>query len=271
MTIKRIGILGLGSMGQPMARRLARAGFEVVGFNRTRTRGEALREDQIELADSAVQATQVDLLISMVSDDAAMEQLFWNQDQFLTRDRSGLVHVGMSTVSDTLANRLFDAHRAHGQSYISAPVFGTPEAAQSGKLYIAAAGAADVIERCASALRVLGRLEVVGTSPSTANVVKAAASFLMACVIEGLRDALTVVQAAGGDPRQFAGLITQALFPTPVYQYLGSTLAKQIADGGQSVPNPFLKTALMSANSADRLGVAAPLARQIAGIIPAAG
>ena len=115
----------------------------------------------------------------------------------------------------------------------------------------------------------LGRLDIIGTDPSTANVVKAAASFLMACVVEGLRDALTVVQAAGGDPRQFAGLITQALFPTPVYQYLGSTLAKQIAEGGQNVPNPFLKTALMSANSADRLGVVAPLARQIAGLLPA--
>jgi 3-hydroxyisobutyrate dehydrogenase-like beta-hydroxyacid dehydrogenase len=264
----RLGVLGLGSMGQPMARRLAQAGFSVIGFNRTRSRADALLSDGVEVADTPDQACDVDLLISMVSDDEAIEQLFWADGRFLTMGRPGLVHAGMSTISDTLAARLAAAHRQYGQSYISAPVFGPPEAAQSGKLYIAAAGDAAAIERCRPALKVLGRLEVMGSDPATANVVKAAASFLMACVVEGLRDALTVVQAAGADPRQFAGLITQALFPTPVYQYLSSALAKQLMAGGQAIANPFVKGALMSAASADRLGVAAPLAHQIAGQEP---
>jgi 3-hydroxyisobutyrate dehydrogenase-like beta-hydroxyacid dehydrogenase len=264
----RLGILGLGSMGQPMARRLAHAGFAVMGFNRTRTRAEALQRDGVIVADTPEQACGVDLLISMVSDDEAVEQLFWRNGQFLTAERPGLVHAGMSTISDTMAARLVAAHRRHGQSYVSAPVFGPPEAAQSGKLYIAAAGDPAVIERCRPALTVLGRVDVIGTDPATANVVKAAASFLMACVVEGLRDALTVVQAAGADPRQFAGLITQALFPTPVYQYLSTALAKQILAGGQALANPFIKSALMSAASADRLGVAAPLAHKIAGLEP---
>ena len=261
----RLGILGLGSMGQPMARRLAQAGFKVIGFNRTRSRAEALLPDGVEVADTPEQACDVDLLISMVSDDEAIEQLLWNEGRFLTMGRPGLVHAGMSTISDTLAARLAAAHRQYAQSYISAPVFGAPDAAQSGKLYIAAAGESTVIERCRPALKVLGRVDVIGSDPATANVVKAAASFLMACVVEGLREALTVVQAAGADPRQFAGLITQALFPTPVYQYLSSALAKQITAGGQALVNPFLKSALMSATSADRLGVAAPLTHQIAG------
>jgi 3-hydroxyisobutyrate dehydrogenase-like beta-hydroxyacid dehydrogenase len=260
----RLGFLGLGSMGQPMARRLARAGFRVIGFNRTRSRAEALLADGVEVADTPDQACEVDLLISMLSDDAAIEQLFWRDGRFLTMGHPGLVHACMSTISDTVAARLAAAHRQFGQSYISAPVFGAPDAAQSGRLYIAVAGDGTVIERCRPALKVLGRVDVVGSDPATANVVKAAGSFLMACVVEGLRDALTVVQAAGADPRQFAGLITQALFPTPVYQYLSGTLAKQLAAGGHQIANPFVKSALMSAASADRLGVAAPLAHQIA-------
>ncbi len=252
-----------------MARRLAQAGFRVIGYNRTRSRAEALAAEGVEVADSPGQACDVDLLISMVSDDAAVEELFWQDGRFLTMGRPGLVHAGMSTVSDTLAAHLAAAHRQYSQSYISAPVFGAPEAAQSGKLYIAAAGEEAVIERCRPALKVLGRVDVIGDDPATANVVKAAASFLMACVVEGLRDALTVVQAAGADPRQFAGLITQALFPTPVYQYLSGALAKQLAAGGRQIANPFLKSAMMSAASADRLGVAAPLAHQIAKLEPA--
>jgi 3-hydroxyisobutyrate dehydrogenase-like beta-hydroxyacid dehydrogenase len=264
----RVGVLGLGSMGQPMARRLAQAGYRVIGFNRTRSRAEALRRDGVEVADIPVEACDVDLLISMVSDDEAVEQLFWPDGWFLPMSRPGLVHAGMSTISDTLAARLAAAHREYGQSYVSAPVFGPPEAAQSGKLHIAAAGDSAVIERCRPALEVLGRVDVIGSDPATANVVKAAASFLMACVVEGLRDALTVVHAAGADPRQFAGLITQALFPTPVYQHLSAALAKQLLTGGQALVNPFIKSALMSASSADRLGVAAPLAHQIAGQHP---
>jgi 3-hydroxyisobutyrate dehydrogenase-like beta-hydroxyacid dehydrogenase len=261
----RIGILGLGSMGQPMARRLAQAGFRVTGFNRTRSRAEALRGDGVTVAATPEEACDADLLITMVSDDEAIEELFWRNGRFLTMGRPGLVHAGMSTISDTLAARLTSAHELCTQSYISAPVFGPPEAAQSGKLYIAAAGDGAAIERCRAALAVLGRVDVIGTDPSTANVVKAAASFLMACVVEGLRDALTVVHAAGADPRQFAGLITQALFPTPVYQTLSGALAKQLATGSAKIANPFVKSALMSAASADRLGVAAPLAHQIAG------
>jgi 3-hydroxyisobutyrate dehydrogenase-like beta-hydroxyacid dehydrogenase len=260
----RIGILGLGSMGQPMARRLAQAGFSVIGFNRTRNRAEALLDDGVGVADTPDAVCDVDLLITMVSDDEAIEQLFWQNGRFLTMGHPGLVHAGMSTISDTLATRLAATHRQYGQSYISAPVFGPPEAAQSGKLYIAAAGDDAVIERCLPALKVLGRVEVIGSDPATANVVKAAGNFLMACVVEGLRDALTVVQAAGGDPRQFTGLITQALFPTPVYQYLGGALAKQLVTGGPTIANPFIRSAQMSAASADRLGVAAPLAQQIA-------
>ncbi len=234
----RVGILGLGSMGQPMARRLAQAGFSVIGFNRTRSRAEALLLDGVEVADTPEQACNVDLLISMVSDDEAVEQLFWRDGRFLTAGRPGLVHAGMSTISDTLAAHLVAAHRQYGQNYVSAPVFGPPEAAQSGKLYIAAAGEEAVIERCRPALKVLGRVDVIGSDPATANVVKAAASFLMACVVEGLRDALTVVQAAGADPRQFAGLITQALFPTPVYQYLSGALASSFWRAARRLPTP---------------------------------
>ena len=92
-------------MGQPMARRLAQAGFSVIGFNRTRSRAEALLSDGVEVADTPEQACGVDLLISMVSDDEAVEQLFWRGGRFLTMNRPGLVHAGMSTISDTLAVR----------------------------------------------------------------------------------------------------------------------------------------------------------------------
>jgi 3-hydroxyisobutyrate dehydrogenase-like beta-hydroxyacid dehydrogenase len=259
----KIGVIGLGTMGQPMARRLARAGHRVSGWNRTRGRADQLAGDGVTLVETPAAAAQAEVLITMVSDDAAVEDIMWPGGTLLTAGVPGLIHVGMSTVGDRLATRLAEAHRAAGQTYISAPVFGPPEAAQSGRLVIAAAGPRTVVERLRPVLSVLGRVDFIGEDPAMANVVKAAGNFLMASVVESLRDAVTLVHAAGADPRQFAGILTQSLFPTPVYQYLGGLLAGRAVQGGPPVPNPFLRAAAQSADAAERLGVSVPIIEQV--------
>jgi 3-hydroxyisobutyrate dehydrogenase-like beta-hydroxyacid dehydrogenase len=85
----------------------------------------------------------------------------------------------------------------------------------------------------------------------------------MASVVESLRDATALVHAAGVDPREFTGIVTQALFPTPVYQYIGGMLANREALHGVRVPNPFLKAAEQCAQSAARLGVSVPTIEHI--------
>jgi len=180
----------------------------------------------------------------------------------------------MSTISDELARRLTAAHEAAGQSYVSAPLFGAPDAAAAGRLLVIAGGPRAAIERIRPVLEVLGRVQQIGEDPAAANVVKSAGNFLMAAVVESLRDSMRIVHAAGVDPREFAGVVTQSLFPTPVYQYLGGWLAAREAQGGPAVPNPFLRGARHSAATATRLAVSAPLAAHIqrqAESVPAAG
>mgnify|MGYP005866892667 CR=1 FL=1 len=92
-----------------------------------------------------------------------------------------------------------------------------------------------------------------------ANIVKSAGNFLMATVVESLRDTTALVHAAGVDPREFTGIMTQTLFPTPVYQYLGGLLANREDERGLRVPNPFLKGAAQCAEAAKRLAVSVPL------------
>ncbi|HSN70391.1 MAG TPA: NAD(P)-dependent oxidoreductase, partial [Steroidobacteraceae bacterium] len=209
----RVGIIGLGSMGAPIARRLLAAGHSVRGYNRTRSRADALASDGLIPVDSpAAAASDIDVLITMVSDDTALEEvLFAGESGAVTDGVHGLVHVGMSTISDALADRLEAVHGRAGQSYVSAPVFGPPEGARNGKLFIAAAGAPDAIARVRPVLDVLGRVDVIGERPAAANIVKLAGNFLMASAVEGLRESIALVDAAGANPSQFIGLITQAL------------------------------------------------------------
>ena len=261
----KIGIIGLGSMGAPIARRLLAAGHGVRGYNRTRSRTEALAAEGLEPADTPAAAIRgAELIVTMVSDDAALEEVLFTDGHLLTAGEAGLVHVCMSTISDSLADRLEAAHRDLGQVYVSAPVFGPPEAAQNGKLFIAAAGPAAALARIRPVLDVLGRVDVIGERPAAANIVKVAGNFLMASAVEGLRESIALVTAAGASPTQFVGLITQALFPTPVYQYIGGSIANRARDGGLTIANPFAKSAALAAAAADRLNVATPVAHEIA-------
>ena len=259
----KIGFAGLGTMGQPMARRLSRAGHEVLGWNRTRARMEPLAADLVVAVSSPAETCQAELLITMVSDDAALESIMFDGGRLVSAGVPGLIHVCMATISDRLATRLAAAHAELGQAYFSAPVFGAPEAAKSGRLVIPVAGPSAAYERIRPVLDTLGRPDYLGEDPASANVVKAAGGFLMASVVESLRDANALVHAAGVDPREFTGIITQALFPTPVYQYIGGMLANREALQGARVPNPFLKAADQCAEAADRLGVAVPTIRHI--------
>ncbi len=261
----KIGIIGLGTMGQPIARRIARAGHEILAWNRTPGRAEGLPAEAAVAVRTAAEACQAELVITVLSDDTAVESVMFDAGRLISMGMPGLIHAGMSTTSDGLARRLAAAHEAAGQFYVSAPLFGTPEAAAGGRLLIATAGSRAAVERIRPVLELLGRLQFIGEDASAANVVKSAGNFLMAAVVESLRDAMAIVHGAGVDPREFAGIITQSLFPTPVYQYLGGLLAGRQAQGGARVPNPFLRGARQCAQTADRLGLKVPLVRHIDG------
>ncbi len=259
----KIGFVGLGTMGQPMAQRLARAGHEVLGWNRTRPRGDRRGGESFHSVGTVAEACQGDVLITMVSDDEAVEAVLYHDGHLVTASSSGLIHICMSTISDRLAIKLAADHKGLGQSYLSAPVFGAPEAAQSGRLVIPVTGPTASFERVRGVLQAMGRPDYLGEQVEAANVVKAAGNFLMASVVESLRDATALVHAAGVDPREFTGIVTQALFPTPVYQYLGGMLANREAKHGPRVPNPFLKAADQCVDAATRLGVDVPTIRHV--------
>src|SRR4051794_29170825 len=146
----RVSFIGLGSMGFPMARNLLKAGHELVVYNRTRSRADELGRDGARVAGSPREAAAqgADLLITMLADDDAVEEVMFGEEGALATLKPGAVHVSMSTISPLLSRRLTDEHRSRRQSYVAAPVFGRPEAAEAAKLWIIAAGPDDAIERC---------------------------------------------------------------------------------------------------------------------------
>jgi 3-hydroxyisobutyrate dehydrogenase-like beta-hydroxyacid dehydrogenase len=154
----RIGFIGLGKMGSAMARNLIKAGHELVLYNRTRSRAEELQPLGARVVGTPGDAASgVEVLITMLADDRAVEDALFGPGQALQSLPAGAIHIGMSTISVALSRRLAAAHRERQQYYVAAPVFGRPEAAAARKLFIVAAGPVQQVERCQVLFDALGQ------------------------------------------------------------------------------------------------------------------
>ena len=140
----------------------------------------------------------------------------------------GAADISCSTISVALSEKLAKEHRARGHLYIAAPVFGRPEAAEAGKLFVAAAGDNAAIEQYKSVLEALGqRLFVIGDKPEMANIVKLSGNFLIASVIESLGEAVALTRKYGVDPHTYIDFLTSSLFSAPVYKTYGGLIAAE--------------------------------------------
>jgi 3-hydroxyisobutyrate dehydrogenase-like beta-hydroxyacid dehydrogenase len=223
-----VGFIGLGHMGQAMARNLLRGGHRVIAYNRTRGKAEALAADGAEVADRPGQCCRGEAVITMLSDDAAVESVVFGDAGILATLAPGKAHVSMSTVSVQLSDRLTEAHGNAGQIYLAAPVFGRPEAAAAAKLFIVVAGEDGSITRYRALFDMMGqRLFTVADKPSSANLVKLCGNFLIASMLESLGETVALARKAGIDVTRYIDILTNSLFAAPVYRTYGAMIASE--------------------------------------------
>ena len=224
----KIAFIGLGRMGSGMARNLLRAGHQVTTYNRTRQKAEALEKEGAHVADSPTAACRgAEAAITMLADDQTVEEMVFGDSGIAAGLESNAVHISTSTISTTFARRLATEHRQRGQAYVSAPVFGRPDAAEAKKLLIVTAGDPQVIERCRPLFDAMGRATfVAGTEPWQANAVKLCGNFMIASMIETFGEAFAVLRKSNVDPPFFLEVMN-ALFGSAVYANYGGTIANE--------------------------------------------
>ena len=257
----KIGFLGLGQMGAGMAANLLRAGHEMVVWNRSPRKAEPLVADGAVLARTPRDAAAGrDILMSMLADDAALEQVLDGDDGVFEGLHRGALHVSSSTIGVATADRVADRHAAHGLRFLSAPVLGRPEAAAAAKLFVVAAGAQSDYN-AASALfpAISQKVFYVGEKPSAANLVKLCANFTLLAAIEAFAEAMTLAQKGGVPKKQFLEVMTGTLFDTPVYRNYGAALAEErFKPAGFAAPLG-LKDMRLVGQSAETLRVPMPV------------
>lgn len=257
----QVGFIGLGQMGRGMASNLLQAGHDVSVYNRSPGKAKELAVRGAREALSIAEACGGDVVMTMLADDKAVEHVALAENGIIANLKKSAIHISSSTISVALSERLTAAHAKAGQRFVSAPVFGRPDMAAAGKLFIAAAGADEALKDCEPLLEAIGqRTIILSRTPSSANLVKLSGNFLIASVIESLGEAMALVGKGGIDLHAYVDLLTSTLFPAPVYKTYGGLIA-----GGKFEPAGFAaplgqKDIRLTLAAAEALQVPMPIA-----------
>lgn len=224
-----IGFIGLGSMGRPMANNLLAAGFDLRIYNRTPGKAVDLTASGARAVATPVEAVVPGgIVVTMVTNDAALEAVTLGVEGIASGLGSGGVHLSMSTVSPQLARRLADVHREHGSHYVAAPVLGRPAAAAAGKLFILLSGSAEAKERVASLLAVMGQAtRDLGDDPTQGHVAKLAANFMILSLVEVYAEVLAFAEKNGIGRQDMARLFGDTILNAPLFHLYGELLARE--------------------------------------------
>jgi 3-hydroxyisobutyrate dehydrogenase-like beta-hydroxyacid dehydrogenase len=215
----RIGFLGLGNMGTPMALRLIGAGHELSVWNRTEGRTKPLlREGAIAAATPAETELGADAVITMLFDDYANEEVIFGPNGLMDALTPSTIHISCSTISVALSERLTLEHSKRGIPFVAAPVFGRPNVAEGGKLWIVLAGEEDAVNRARPLLEPLARgFSLAGPEPEQAHALKLGGNFLISAMIHSLSESFVFAKSQGIDPSVFFETVNSALFQSSFY------------------------------------------------------
>lgn len=226
---KVISFIGLGNMGAPMVKSLLKAGYHVKVYNRTPEKASDVVTAGAELVeDLANVAVPGGIVITMVSNDQALEEVTMGDEGFGQKLGEGGVHLSMSTVSPDISRKLAEFHHQHKSHYVASPVFGRPDAAAAQKLFILSSGPNEAKERVKPVQQAMGqRVFDLGEEPGNANVIKLGGNFMIMAAMEAMAESFNLAEKNGIDRQVAAEVYASTLFNCTVYNGYGSMIANR--------------------------------------------
>jgi 3-hydroxyisobutyrate dehydrogenase-like beta-hydroxyacid dehydrogenase len=216
-------------MGEPIAANLLQAGYALRVYNRTASKAAVLAAKGATVVQNPADvAAPGGIVLTMLADDHAVEEVCLPVGSFVEKLGPGGVHISISTISPATARRLAEHHAKHNVEYVASPVFGRPEAAAAKKLWVCASGPAPARKRVQPILAAIGQGTFeFGEDSGAANVVKLCGNFLIASAIEALAESFTLAEKNGVDKKDVAELFGKTLFACPVYQGYGKQISEE--------------------------------------------
>jgi 3-hydroxyisobutyrate dehydrogenase-like beta-hydroxyacid dehydrogenase len=255
--IERIGFAGLGAMGAGIAQRLLEAGYEVVGWNRTKEKAQPLLDSGMGWADTPRQlAASVDVLFTMLTNTAAIEATADGADGVLAGLREGVVWADISTIAPDASVALGERVRATGASFLDCPVSGSPATLAAGQMSVMVGGDRPAFEHIEDVLRAIGpKVTYIGPS-GHAILTKVAINLALVVSVTALAEGLALAEKAGVDRTAAVDAVLGSVIASPVVGYR----APLLLEATDVFANVELqqKDLVLAQDLARRLGMAVP-------------
>ena len=202
INIKRVAFIGLGKMGAPIAKNILKAGFELTVYNRTPDKLDPLLAEGAQEADSPREAALgADVVITCLMDDQTELDSTIGENGLLAGLKPGGIHICTATISPSCSAKLAELHQSNGTSYIAAPLFGRPDAAEAGTLLSYIAGDMDVVRACDRLFEAYTATHIyMGEDHGLVNSVKLAMNFALVSLVELFSQVYTFAEKSGLEP-----------------------------------------------------------------------
>ena len=256
----KVGFVGLGRMGQGMARRILDAGHELAVFDVMAAAAEPLKSAGARVASSVSDlAKGRDVVVSMLVEDSIVADVAFAKGGLCDSLPKGAIHLVMGTHGVAIVRELESRHAAAGQTLVAAPVLGRPDLAASGQLGIVAACPEAAVARAKVLLEVIGRrIFVAGVKPESATAIKLANNAVLGCAMVAMAEGFALVRKYGVAPQVFQDVMTEGLFAAPAYKIYGQKMVDGSWDQVGSPITVGLKDANLIAAAADIARVPMP-------------
>jgi 3-hydroxyisobutyrate dehydrogenase len=215
-----VAVLGTGTIGEPVARNFARAGFDVRVWNRTREKAEPLADDGAAVCGTAAEAARgAELVLTLLADaDVTAETV--EEVKF----EDGAVWIQSATVGVDGAERLAELAQEKGVAFVDAPVLGTRKPAEEAKLVVLASGPGDALGRCEPLFAAIGgQTRRLGPVPNGSKL-KMVTNLWLLAVTEGAAEAIALAEGLGLDPREFLATMEGSQIDTPYLHLKGEAM-----------------------------------------------
>ncbi len=268
--MQRIGFIGLGLMGQHMARRLLDAGHPLIVWNRTADKAADLRAAGAGWADSPqALARASDVVITMVTDSAASEEVSCGPRGVLAGARPGLTLIDMSSITPDMSRSIAARARDTGVAMLDAPVTGAPKVASEGKLGIMVGGPKATFDACVPIFQTLGATIVHAGENGAGTTLKLVNNLILGVAIHASAEALVLAAKAGLDPRTVIEITSVGGARTSAMEVRGPRMIQRDFSPHFSVNNMY-KDLSGAMNLAEECGVSLPVAGAAREILRAA-
>ncbi len=218
----RIGFIGLGIMGKPMAHNLMKAGHKLVVYNRSQAPVKELAADGATGADSPkAVASQSEVVITMLPDSPQVQEVMTGKEGVLAGAKAGTLVIDMSTISPVVTQEVAKVAQAQGVRMLDAPVSGGDVGARQGTLSIMVGGSAEDFEQARPIFEVLGKTVVHVGGTGAGQVVKACNQIVVALTIEAVSEALVLGSKADVDPSVILKVLSGGLAANRVMEVRG--------------------------------------------------